>query len=94
MGLYAYLYAFTPDVNSALFEKINRINLDSLFGVLELDPDSEVLRYRFTVDVEGIRITPKFLAFMMESAQELLGNCLMKLLPRPTFVGRSDDPPF
>lgn len=62
---------------------VNAINCQLLYGNFELKPDTGQLRFRFTIDVEGIRLTPAFLHFMLESGLRAMDEHATDFLPGP-----------
>ena len=84
LGLYMYLPTlYERGAHTTVCELINKVNMDASYGNLELNPDSGKLRYRFSIDVEGVRLTHVFLDFMLASGCSVFGKCMPELLPGP-----------
>ena len=85
LGLYVYWpEAFETDARDRLHKVVNTINWKLPFGNFELEPVSGNLRYRMTIDVEGICLTPAFLHFMLESGLRAMDHHATDFLPGPT----------
>ncbi len=84
LGLYMYLPTpYERGTHATVCELINRVNMEATYGNLELDPDSGSLRYRFSIDVEGVRLTHVFLDFMLASGCSVFGKYMPELLLGP-----------
>lgn len=87
LGMFVYLRGkFTSDAANGLYAVINGINLLEPYGTLELDPASGSLRYRCTVEARGLRLSPVFLDFMLESGLRLFESHMAALLPESIVV--------
>ncbi len=68
LGLYMYLPTrYEPDTRAAVCEIINKVNVEVRYGNLELLTDTAHLRFRLSIDAEGIRLTHTFLDFMLRT---------------------------
>jgi len=84
LGLFIYWpEAFEVDSLDRMAKKINTINWNLSFGNFELDPNRRKLRFRFAIDVQGIRLTPAFLHFMLESGLRAMDQHATEFLPGP-----------
>jgi hypothetical protein len=66
-----------------LHDVINSINWNSSYGTFEFDPIGRTLRYRISIDAQGIRLTPGFLHFMLQSGLEAMDKHATEFLPGP-----------
>jgi len=84
LGISMYLRTrYEPATRAAVCEIINKVNVELLYGNLELLPDTGNLRFRFSIDAEGIRLTHTFLNFMLGTGYMVFEQYMPDLLLGP-----------
>jgi len=87
LGLFAYL-RMTSDLERLhdLVLKINHANLLAPHGHGEVNADEGYVRFRISADIEGLRVSPSFLDFLLQSACGYFERNLTTLVPKPSVV--------
>ncbi len=84
LGLFIYWPTkFEPGAFEHLYKTMNTVNLTNSYGNFELVPSSGRLRFRNSVDAEGVRLTPAFLDYMLDSGLGAIDRHATDFLPGP-----------